>query len=120
MRKVTIRQSLIDDGYAGGVACVAGTEVSPVRNRQPQEFEVARRDCPQRQRDLVARFWRLPVALRFRLCAGQLLPVSGTPQAKAACCTPGSADTRSKARRWKSDQFPCTAVTLMVRICPVL
>jgi hypothetical protein len=51
---------------------------------------------------------------------GQLLPVSGTPQAKAASSTPGIAETRSSARRWKPTQSSCTVVTVIERMWLVL
>jgi hypothetical protein len=38
------------------------------------------------------------------MVAGQLFPVSGTPQANAAYCTPGIAATRSNACRWNGSQ----------------
>ena len=50
-----------------------------------------------------------------------LLPVSGTPQAKAALATPGTAATRSSARRWNSFDF-CRSivVTVAARTCSVV
>jgi hypothetical protein len=40
MRKVTIRQSLVDDGHTGRVLDVGGTEVPPIQNGQPQKLEL--------------------------------------------------------------------------------
>src|ERR1039457_872660 len=97
MRKVTIRQSLVDDGHTGRVLDVGGTEVPPIQNGQPQKLEVVQRHGPHGHRNAVALLGGggLP---SMSTVAGQLVPVSGTPHVKAAYCTPGSADTRPKAR----------------------